>query len=461
MTTNYTHPSYDKFAPLWQRVRDAAEGEDAIKAKRETYLPRPNEFDTSAQASDRYEKYLQRAVYYNATGRTLAGLVGVAYATWPEIKTPRKELVNDPDGSGVTLIGQSQAVLSDVLQTGRAGLLADWSKGDLVQRPRTMAEAEKAGARAYIAAYSAEQILTWELQGTRLTRVVLDEVHVTYDGGEVQFIPQLRELALEDGAYVVRLWRKFTATSEYVQAEEILIGLSYIPFTFVGATNNDAAPDHPPLLDLATLNLAHYRNSADYEESAFLMGQPMLALSGVTEEWMQLNTGVYVGARSAIPLPEGGDAKLLQAGPNTLAKEAMDNKERQMQALGARIVSQTEAVKTATQSAAETKAAYSQLSLACDNVSEAYTRALRWAEVWNTGRESDASFAISTRFNDLTLDSNAIRETVAAWQAGLVPQSDAWAVLRRLGVIDEGKTDVQLAGEIEGQGAPLNLDGAA
>lgn len=461
MTTDYRHPLYEKFAPLWRRVRDTVEGEDAIKAKREKYLPRPNEFDITPSALDRYEKYLSRAVYYNATGRTLAGLLGVAYATWPEIKTIRKELLNDPDGSGVNLIGQSQSVLSDVLQTGRAGLLADWSKGDLVQRTRTMAEAEKAGARAYIVAYAAEEILTWELEGTKLTRVVLAEIHTTYDGGEVQFVPQLRELKMEDGAYVVRIWRKFSDSSEFVQVEEILIGLSYIPFTFIGATNNDVRPDQPPLLDLATLNLAHYRNSADYEESAFLMGQPMLTLSGVNEDWMKENSNVYVGARSAIPLPEGGSAQLLQASPNTLAKEAMDNKERQMQALGARILSQTEAVKTATQSAAETKAAYSQLSLACDNVSEAYTRALRWAEVWNTGRDSDASFAISTRFNDLTLDANAIRETVAAWQAGLVPQSDAWTVLRRLGVIDEGKTDQQLAGEIEGQGAPLSLDNVA
>mgnify|MGYP005753304301 CR=1 FL=1 len=457
MTTDYRHPLYEKNKPLWKRIRDVVAGEDAIKAGRETYLPRPNEFDRSAEALDRYEKYLLRAVYYNATGRTLAGLLGIAYATWPEIKASRKELVSDPDGSGVSLIGQSQMVLSNVLQTGRAGLLADWTKGDLVQRTRTMAEAERAGVRAYINAYAAEDILTWEVQGTTLTRVVLAESHVTYDGGEVQEIPQLRELVLENGEYVVRIWRKFSKTSEFVRVEEILIGLPYIPFAFVGAVNNDADPDQPPLLDLANLNLAHYRNSADYEESAFLMGQPMLALSGVNEDWVNAHPSVYVGARSAIPLPEGGSAQLIQAGPNTLAKEAMDNKERQMQALGARMLSQSEAVKTATQSAAETKAAYSQLSLACDNVSEAYTRALRWAESWNSGRDSEASFAISTRFNDLALDANAIRETVAAWQAGLVPQSDAWAVLRRLGVIDEGKTDEQLAGEIEGQGAPLDL----
>jgi hypothetical protein len=460
VTTDYTHPLYDHFAPLWHRVRDAVAGEDAVKAARTKYLPRPNETDTSLQEIARYDTYLRRAVYYNATGRTLAGIIGVAYSNWPTVVTSKKELLVDV-GSGVTIIGQSQMVLSDVLQTGRAGLLADYTKGDLVSRQMTVAEQEKKGIRSFIANYTAEQILTWEVSGGKLTRVVLMEEHEQREDGMIKFLPQLRELKLTEDGYTVAIWRKYTEEGTFLLVEEVLVGLSYIPFTFVGAVNNDPRPDLPPLLDLATLNLAHYRNSADYEESVFLLGQPMFILTGITEEWRENNPNAYVGARTAIALPEGSDAKLLQVSPNTLAKEAMDNKERQMQALGARIMAQGEAVKTATQSAAETKAAYSQLSLACDNVSEAYTRVLQWLEVWGSGRSSNASFSIDTHFNDLTLDANAIRETVAAWQAGLVPQSDAVTILQRLGVIDQGKTPEQVAAEVESQGPGLNLDAAA
>lgn len=460
MTTDYTHPSYDKFAPLWRRVRDAVAGEDAIKAASTKYLPRPNEHDTSAQELARYDSYLRRAVYYNATGRTLAGLIGVAFANWPSITTAKKELLADA-GSGITIIGQSQMVLSDVMQTGRAGLLADYTKGEPVTRSMTVAEAERKGIRPLISHYAAEQILTWESVGGTLTRVVLKEAHELHEGGQVKIIPQLRELKLTQEGYAVAIWQKFTEDGKFILVEDIPIGLSYIPFTFVGAVNNDPEPDLPPLLDLATLNLAHYRNSADYEESVFLLGQPMFVFTGITEEWRKDNRQVYVGARAAVNLPEGADAKILQVSPNTLAKEAMDNKERQMQAMGARIMAQGEAVKTATQSASETKAAYSQLSLACDNVSQAYTRVLQWVETWGTGRQADASFAIDTRFNDLTLDANAIRETVAAWQAGLVPQSDAVSILQRLGVIDQGKTAEQVAAEVESQGPGLNLDAAA
>lgn len=47
---------------------------------------------------------------------------------------------------------------------------------------------------------------------------------------------------------------------------------TYIPFTFVGAIDNSEEIKKPPLLPLANLNLAHYRDSADFQESVFIWG---------------------------------------------------------------------------------------------------------------------------------------------------------------------------------------------
>lgn len=450
--TEYTHPEFDRYSPLWRKVRDVCAGEDRVKEGKTLYLPNPSEVDTDAS---RYARYLERAVFFNATGRTLQGLVGIAFGNWPEIKVTDKRLLSNPDGSGVGLIGQAQWMLAEILQTGRGGLLADWSRGDGVKRTRTIAQAEIAGFRRYVAPYTAESILTWERSDGRLSRVVLKELHEEHVGGEIQFRPRLRELRLEGGRYRIDLWEQAADGGQFYLFDTVETTLDFIPFQFIGAVNNDATPDTPPLLDLANLNLAHYRDSADYQESVYLMGQPMLVISGVTDEWAENAGTIRFGARSGLPLPQGGDAKVLQVAGNTLAKEAMGDKERLMALVGARLL-ETAGAKTATQSASETRAAYSQLSLACDNVSQAYTQALQWVE-----GNTSSSLNIDTRFNDLTLDANAIRETVAAWQAGLVPQSDAVAVLQRLGVIDQGKTAEQVAGEVEAQGPGLNLDAAA
>jgi len=462
--TAYTHPEYDRFAPLWEKVSDACAGQDALKARSPLYLPDPSEGREGdrAHADARYRGYCRRAVYLNATGRTLSALVGIAYANWPRVVLPRglNYLLEDADGSGVGLINQSQWVLSEVLKKGRVGLLADATTLDETEALRDMSVAQlrEIGHRFLVAAYSAESILTWELDRGRLTRLVLSEIHHDYTGGEVWEVPQLRELLLVEGRCQVRLWRQYTAAGQFHLVSDVATSFARIPFTFIGATNNDATPDQPPLLDLANVNLAHFQNSADFEESVFLNGQPQLVFEGATKEWAE-EADVVFGARAALVTPPGTTAKLLQVQPNTLVREAMRDKEQMMAALGARLLGPGGKTMTATQSAAETKSAYSQLSLAADNVSEGYRKTL--AEIAGLAGSGEVDFAIDTRFNDLALDANALRETVAAWQAGMVPTSDAWAVLRRLGVVDQGKSDEQLRDELDAQGPALDLDRAA
>jgi hypothetical protein len=92
--------------PLWRMVKDAAAGEHAVRDAGDRYLPRPNAEDRSPENRARYDAYLKRAVYYNATGRTLSGLTGIAFRRWPEIVLPPglDYLKDDVSGSGMTLI---------------------------------------------------------------------------------------------------------------------------------------------------------------------------------------------------------------------------------------------------------------------------------------------------------------------------------------------------------------------
>ena len=59
--------------------------------------------------------------------------------------------------------------------------------------------------------------------------------------------------------------------------------LANIPFIFCGALNNSPDVDKSPVYDIAEVNIAHYRNSADYEESCFIAGQATPVLTGLTQ----------------------------------------------------------------------------------------------------------------------------------------------------------------------------------
>ena len=152
-----------------------------------------------------------------------------------------------------------------------------------------------------------------------------------------------------------------------------------LPFMFIGSKNNDPTIDEPPLYPIASLNLAHYRNSADYEEACFITGQPTPVAIGLTESWLDtIMKGVFkLGSRAFVPLPAEADAKLLQAEPNIMPIEAMKHKEDQMMAIGAKLVETeiTSAERTATEVTVENASETSILESTAVNVS----RALEWA----------------------------------------------------------------------------------
>ena len=452
----------------WQLVADVCAGEKAVKARGETYLPKPNPHDKSKENDERYKQYKARAVFYNATGRTLQGLVGAVFRNWPVLTAPGAldYVEDDADGAGVSIFQQSQKVLAEVVKKGRHALLVDYPN---VEAPASKAQQEAGLIRASVISINAEQVINWRSEKVggshRLALVVIAEKaeQETEDGFGVESVDQYRVLRLIEGRYTVEVWRQiegeWTVAETYQPTDGKGQHWNNIPFTFVGAQNNDPEVDAAPLHDLARLNVAHYRNSADYEDSAFFVGQAQPWISGLTEEWRNHleESGIYIGSRTPILLPEGGSFGFAQAQPNTLVKEAMDQKERQMVALGARLVERGQAVKTATEAQAENEAQHSVLSLVANNVSEAYTLALSWAAKFMNAPE-EAEYSLNQDFIEQKLDAPMLTALVGAWQSGRLPSSDFWAQLRKFGIIDPEKDDEEIQEELDSEGTGLGLD---
>ena len=471
------HADYKKALPRWQKCEDAAAGEDAVKARGPDYLPRPNPTDVTFENSERYKHYLARAVYYNATGRTLQGLLGLVFSEPATITLPAamEFAREDISGSGLPLIQHAQATLEELLKTGRGGLFVDYPS---IDGPVSLADQIVGGVRPTVTFYPATQIINWRTSRragkTILSMVVLKEDAEEDDesGFGAKFVEQYRVLSLGDDGYRVDIWQQRKSQTS-VALEWQIIETYYptqgnsspwveIPFQFVGAKNNDWNIDDAPLYDIAVLNVAHFRNSADYEDSVYLTGQPQVWIAGLTEEWRDalIKSGIYFGARNALPLPVGGSAGMFQASPNTLAKEAMDAKESQMAALGARLIQAPTSVKTATQVNSEDAIAHSVLALCCANLNSAYTQVLVWFGLF-AKIAGNAALSVPTDFSSYTMDAQTLLALIQGVQSGNIPQTDFWARLRAAGIINAQKTDAQVREELEQQ-APsagdLNLD---
>lgn len=309
-----------------------------------------------------------------------------------------------------------------------------------------------------------------------MTLVVMREIVNVYDDFGCDTQTSYRVLRLKDGVYTQEVWTRGDGEDYVMDTQSIPLNAkgkpwNKIPFAFVGAVRN--APELEtyagtmgdatgimvsPLYDIAALNIAHYRNSADYEDSCFLVGQPQPYMTGLDPEWRDelVKQGVVLGSRSVLPLPVGGTFGMAQAQPNTMARQAMLDKEDQMRALGAKLIQKsTGSAKTATQSNTDATNDQSVLALVCDNISLAYTAALGYVAEFMGGDESEISLAIDTDFAINPLDAPSITAAIQAWQAKAVPETDMWAMLRKMGVIDPQKTDDEIRSEIEAQGPSL------
>lgn len=433
-----------KFKPQYDLIRDCIDGETVIKSKGDTYLPRPNPADTTKENRARFDQYVERAVFYNATRRTLAGLLGEIFAIDPVIKVPTQlePVTIDATGGGVTLIQQAMECAHKVLAYSRAGIFIDFPARDA---PLSQAEIDKGDFQPTITIYDPVQVINWRSvrRGSKLVLnlVVIEEyVDSEDDGFEVKKVKQWRVLKLVNDVYQVTIYSGNVAgvvgqPKTFTPKDADGNTFSEIPFRFAGAKNNDAAVDPPLLYDLASLNIAHYRNSADYEESSFTTGQPMYWFSGLTANWFKdvLKGKIEAGSRAAVPLPVNGSAGILQPEPNNLPFSAMEHKERQMVALGAKLVENRSVQRTASEATMDQRTENSILSTAANNVSDVIEWALGIAAMF-VGAAGEIVFKVNTEFAIDQLSAEDQVALVATWQAGAIALPELRDKLRKSGI---------------------------
>jgi hypothetical protein len=226
---------------------------------------------------------------------------------------------------------------------------------------------------------------------------------------------------------------------------------------FVGAKNNDSTIDDAPLADIAEINIAHFRNSADYEESCFIVGQPSLFIttSMSNEQFKSMNPqGIKLGSRTGHVLGETGSASLLQADPNQLVMEAMKAKEQQMVAIGARIITDRADRETAEAARIRFASENSVLGDVVGNLSEGIRKCIDWVGEFMNADTSDAYFEINREFYDKTVDPQMIMSMVTLLDRDIIGEQDIFDRLKGAGLVDQDRKMEDIKDEAN-QGNPI------
>lgn len=452
MPANTTHPDYDARKGQWARCRAAVAGQDAVHDGKQAYLPRLSE-----QTDAEYDAYRTRTPWYGATGRTLDGLVGMIFRSAPRFEAPAalKVFAEDITLGGVTLDGIARDVTEEVLQMGRIGLLVEYPQ--VAEQPNNLAAASAMNLRPYVTVYKTEHIVNWKLarvnNAMQPVLIVLQESYdVDGDEFESKTATQYRALILGAAGYLQRVYREQGEKKEWVQFGGDVVPLkggaplTAIPFYPFGPRALSMEMQQSPLLDLVDLNLSHYRTAADLEHGAHFTGLPTPFIAGMTQEVdaSGIAQPIRIGSSTAIvsgdPAASATYMEFTGQGLGALER-LMDRKEKQMAALGARMLAPEKAgVEAADTLSMRHNGEDSVLAGIAVLVAYGITEMLTFMGEW-AGIAGELKYTLNTDYLPKGMSAQDIAALVAAWQQGAISYQTLFAKLQQGEVIAADVTE--------------------
>jgi len=413
-------------------MRDVMGGELKVKGKTVTYLPRLTE-----QSDEEYKAYLFRAYFFNATARVKDALLGMVFRRDMSVEIPAaiENLTDDITLSGVSLQDFAQQVTSEMLELTHGGILVDFPAVDLTGRQLTLVEATVANLRPFMRFYRAESIINWRVRSVNgrqeLDLVVLEECESRQDPDDEfaeENVLRYRVLDLVEGKYRQRVYEsqvnektKATSLVKVSESYPVMNGNAMwsIPFFLVGNPNSLEKVQQPLLYDLARINLAHYRNSADMEHGLHFTGLPTPVVSGVSNTDAVFRIGS--GTAWVLGDPQAKASYLEFSGQGLGAlRTAIQDKEAMMAALGARILApEKKAAETAESMGLRRQGEISVLAALANHVSRQLTRALEIVRDW-AGATGEVRVQLNTDYSVSRLDAASISALLQSVMGGQI-----------------------------------------
>lgn len=445
MPVNSTHPEYDLFVPKWRMTRAAAK---SFVEDNHDFLPA--EFKLTD--TERYKIYHDRAYFLGVTGRTEKAMSGMVFRKPAEFNLPSEieYLLEDFDGGGNSAEQVAKEMLSGLLETRRQLLLVDYPTAE---EGMTAAQEAEAGLRPTIATYSAENLINWRFEGVKGKRtlvlaVLQESENKADDEFDHDYKTVYRVLRLTDGVYTQQTYdnQYRPITDEYSPKMAGGVTFDHIPLHGVRELEN------PPLLDIAKVNIAHYRNIADLEDSAYIVGQPMAHLNtGETSalEFTETNPqGVKFGSRKGV-VTKGGSLDLVQASENNLIRTIKQDKELEMIMLGAQLITRGGQAETAESVRLNASAEASVLDGIVNDLSEDMEAAFEDAARFVGADANSVEYSLNTDFWENGLSPQAFMAVVQGFTNKLYAQADAIDMVRngKIGINAE-RTNEQIQEDI-------------
>lgn len=244
----------------WKLMRDAMDGESAIKSRGETYLPMPTGYKKAADGGAAlYDAYKMRAQFPELLAPSVAAMIGIIHGREIPITMPpaMEYLWENADSNGLPLEAFHRRITRELLVIGGYSVLADHAE---------------TGGDPWLAGYNRDTLINWDTDW-----YVLDETDLIRKGFIWEQLEKYRVLTMDGSFYAAAV---YTGQTENGMPIEVRGRggrlLPRIPLAIGNAMDLSPRVEPPPLIGVARAALAIYRKSADQELAQHMSAMPTI-----------------------------------------------------------------------------------------------------------------------------------------------------------------------------------------
>lgn len=280
--------AYNSMAPYWEKVDAIYSGADAVKAKREVFLPKfPNE------SAENYNYRVTNAQFTNIYSDIVENLAAKPFTKEVSLSNSGShkifdQIIEDVDGSGSHLNVFASNVFFEGIHRGITWILVDYPQ---VPAGATLADERASGARPYWVHVEATDLLWVEsavIAGKeQIVYAKINEPRIERDSdGSEKIIQRVRVLTRDkiDGGYAparFEVWEQSSEAWSIVDEGPISLGvIPLVPF-YTGRRKGGTWQITPPMRDVADLQIEHYQAETNLKNAKELTAFPMLAGNGI------------------------------------------------------------------------------------------------------------------------------------------------------------------------------------
>lgn len=434
----------------WAVIDALLGGTPAMRKAGKKYLPQQ-----PRESNEDYEYRLSTSTLFPAFERTLAVMAGKPFSkevTPSGVPQSVLDLLPSIDDKGSSLHTFAFRAFREMVSHGFGGILVDHTKTE--GQAVTVADTKRMGARPYWVHYKHNQIL-----GARFTQ--------SANGLQLVLLRLLETVEEEDGDYgsqevqQVRVLRPGTweihrnGKDGWVLHDSGTTTLDRIPFVFLVANPIGPMEGRPPLKDLAYLNVKHWQQQSDQDESARFCRKRLLVFTGLTSQ-----DEITVASDMAVRLPKDADAKIVEGSAESIevGRSELEALEQQMIQTGAELLVAKPGQRTATEASNDAEANKSSLQSLVEDFEDALDQCLQFSADWLKAGEG-GSVSLFKDFGAATLSDASAQLVFNMVGAGWLSKVTGIKEMQRRGTLDPAVDPEQEIAAAEAEGPALGTIG--